>query len=79
MQALAHALGERVKELNCLYSISNLMVEPGLSIHEVLQHTVDFFITDVHIPGEAAGGELHPGGGYRPAVWFGVKLFTFRN
>ena len=41
MQALAHALGERVKELNCLYSISNLMVEPSISIDEVLQRTVD--------------------------------------
>ena len=41
MQALTHALGERVKELNYLYSISKLMVEPGISIDEVLQRTVD--------------------------------------
>jgi len=41
MQALTHALGERVKELNCLYSIFNLMVEPSISIDEVLQRTAD--------------------------------------
>jgi len=39
--ALTHALGERVKELNCLYSISKLGVEPGISIPTLLQRSVE--------------------------------------
>ncbi len=35
-----HALGERVKELNCLYSISALVEKPGVSLPEILQGTV---------------------------------------
>jgi transcriptional regulator with PAS, ATPase and Fis domain len=31
----AHFLGERVKELNCLYSISKLIERPGVSFEEV--------------------------------------------
>jgi two-component system sensor histidine kinase/response regulator len=36
-----HELGERVKELNCLYSISKLTEKPGTSLEEILQGTVD--------------------------------------
>ena len=34
-------LGERVKELNCLYSISRLVEKPGISLEEILQGTLD--------------------------------------
>jgi two-component system nitrate/nitrite sensor histidine kinase NarX len=37
----AHELGERVKELNCLYGISALFEKPGISLDEILQETVD--------------------------------------
>jgi PAS domain S-box-containing protein len=36
-----HQLGERVKELNCLYGISQLVETPGISLDEILQGTVD--------------------------------------
>jgi PAS domain S-box-containing protein len=36
-----HQLGERVKELNCLYGISQLVGTPGISLDEILQGTVD--------------------------------------
>ncbi len=44
LQALrkrTHDLGERVKELNCLYGISNLVHRPDISLEEMLQGTVD--------------------------------------
>jgi diguanylate cyclase (GGDEF)-like protein/PAS domain S-box-containing protein len=44
LQALrkrTHDLGERVKELNCLYGISNLVQRPDISLEEMLQGTVD--------------------------------------
>lgn len=38
---LASALGERIKELNCLYSLSRLIETPGISLSEILQGTVE--------------------------------------
>jgi signal transduction histidine kinase len=35
-------LSERVKELNCLYGISDLVVKPGISLNEIFQGVVDF-------------------------------------
>lgn len=34
-------LGERIKELNCLYSISNLVEKPGILLREIMQGVVD--------------------------------------
>jgi len=36
-----HDLGERIKELNCLYNISHLVEKPDISLEETLQETVD--------------------------------------
>jgi len=41
LQKHTHALGERVKELNCLYAISNLVNRQGISLDEILQGTAD--------------------------------------
>jgi PAS domain S-box-containing protein len=41
LQKLAHGLGERVKELNCLYGISNLVETPDISLEEIVEGTVD--------------------------------------
>ncbi len=37
----AHALGERVKELDCLYSISHLVETPDISLAEIIQGCVE--------------------------------------
>jgi signal transduction histidine kinase len=36
-----HQLGERVKELNCLYAVSRLLAQRGSSLEELLQKTVE--------------------------------------
>jgi signal transduction histidine kinase/DNA-binding response OmpR family regulator len=36
-----HDLGERVKELNCLYSISDLVEKPDVALDEIIQGIVD--------------------------------------
>ena len=36
-----HDVGERVKELNCLYAISALVEKPGISLEEIFQGTID--------------------------------------
>jgi two-component sensor histidine kinase len=37
----SHALGERVKELNCLYGISEIVERPGQSLEEICKAIVD--------------------------------------
>lgn len=41
LQDLAHDLGERIKELNCLHGVSELVEVPGISLEEIVQGTVD--------------------------------------
>ncbi|MBW2663799.1 MAG: GAF domain-containing protein, partial [Deltaproteobacteria bacterium] len=41
LQQKTYALGERVKELNCLYSISKLVDRPDISLNEIFQGVVD--------------------------------------
>jgi PAS domain S-box-containing protein len=41
LQKRTHELGERVKELSCLYNLSKLVVKRGVSIEDILQGTVD--------------------------------------
>ncbi len=45
-----HAMGERVKELNCLFGITQLFERKELSLEEVLQHTVDLIKKSWHYP-----------------------------
>lgn len=40
-EALTYALGERLKELSCLYNISRLIMTPDISLDEILQGSVD--------------------------------------
>jgi len=50
LQKRTHDLGERVKELNCLYSISNLIEQPGISLEEMLQGTVELIPPSLQYP-----------------------------
>ena len=44
------ALGERVKELNCLYAISNLVDKPGISLDEIFQGVLDLIPAAMQYP-----------------------------
>ncbi len=41
LEEKTHGLGERVKELNCLYQISKLIRNPGLSLPQIFKNVVD--------------------------------------
>ena len=43
-------LQERIKELDCLYRISNLVEKPGISLGEILQGTVDLIPSSWQYP-----------------------------
>ncbi|MDM8517446.1 ATP-binding protein [Desulfobacterales bacterium HSG16] len=50
---LIHALGERVKELNCLFGISKLVEKPGVSLDEIMQETVNLIPPALQFPEKA--------------------------
>jgi hypothetical protein len=41
LEQISHSLGERIKELNCLYSISKLRERTDFSLEDILQAIVD--------------------------------------
>jgi len=69
-----HDLGERAKELNCLYGISNLVQRPDISLEELLQGTVNLIppawqypeITCARI---ALGGQEYLTENFRETAW----------
>jgi PAS domain S-box-containing protein len=50
-----HELGERLKELHCLYSLSNLFQKPGVSVDEILQGTAALLPPAWQYPETACG------------------------
>jgi PAS domain S-box-containing protein len=68
------ALGERVKELNCLYGIGELVEQPGISLDAVFQGVVDLIPPawqhpDVTCARLIVGEGVFASGGFRESVW----------
>ncbi|MBW1709759.1 MAG: PAS domain S-box protein [Deltaproteobacteria bacterium] len=53
LRRTVYRLNERVKELNCLYAVSRLVVRPGISFEEMLQGTVYLIPPALQFPGIA--------------------------
>lgn len=69
-----HDLGERVKELNCLYGISRLREDPKLSVPEILQRIVELIPPAWHYPGITCarirvGDESYVTGNFKETAW----------
>ena len=73
LEEKTHGLGERVKELNCLYQISKLIRNPGLSLPQIFKNVVDLIppawqypeITCARI---LASGDVYTTNNYIPGV-----------
>ena len=52
-----HTLGERIKELNCLYTISAMVEVPGITLPKILQGTVEIIPPSWQYP-EITGARL---------------------
>ncbi|MBW1863306.1 MAG: sigma 54-interacting transcriptional regulator, partial [Deltaproteobacteria bacterium] len=50
LQKKRHELQERVKELTCLYAISNLFENPGLSVEDIFKRTLNLLPTAWQYP-----------------------------
>ncbi len=74
LQRNAHDLGERVKELNCLFSISSLVERHGSSLEPIVRGTVDLIPPAWQYP-EITGARISVDGqafstaGFRETPW----------
>jgi PAS domain-containing protein len=68
LQAERHKLGERVKELKCLYDLTELIEKPGISLEGILQGTADILYQGWQYP-DIARARI---------VWEG-RQYTSRN
>lgn len=50
LQRKTHELGERIKELDCLHNVSNMIANPGSTLQEVLQTSVDLIPSSWQYP-----------------------------
>jgi len=57
LQSQTSELVSRLKELNCLYRIADLVERPGITLEEILQETVDLLPSAAPIP-EATGAQI---------------------
>jgi PAS domain S-box-containing protein len=69
LQELAHNLGERVKELNCLHNISNLVETPGLSLEEIFARTAELIPPAMQYPETACARIALDGKEFRTATF----------
>ena len=69
-----HELGERLKELNCLYRMVDVAEEPGISIEQLLQRTLDLIPAAFQFPETTCarirmGGQEYLAGDFRETPW----------
>ncbi len=74
LSEVMHLLGERIKELNCLYDFSNLIEKSGMSLKELLQSAVDLIPAAMQYPEITCAritleGEVYATGNYRKTRW----------
>jgi PAS domain S-box-containing protein len=55
LQHRTHDLGERIKELNCLFGLSMLVEEPGIDLEGILQGLVDILPPGWQYPNQTCG------------------------
>jgi PAS domain S-box-containing protein len=71
---LAHDNNERMKELNCLYGISNLVETPGISLEEILEKTARLIPAGWQYPGIVCArivfeGREYKTDNFKPSKW----------
>lgn len=65
LQKWTYELGEQVKKLDCIYSISDLVERPGISLAEILQGTVELIPSAWQYPEIAAARIIVEGQEFR--------------
>ena len=74
LQKRTEELLERIKELNCLYGISNLVEQPGITLEQILQGTAELIPPSWHYPGMTCArisydGQEYVSKGFKTSQW----------
>jgi diguanylate cyclase (GGDEF)-like protein/PAS domain S-box-containing protein len=74
LQKRTEELLESVKELNCLYGISNLVEQPGITLEQILQGTAELIPPSWHYPGTTCAritydGQEYLSKGFKTSQW----------
>ena len=74
LQKRTEELVKRIKELNCLYDISDLIEQPGITLEEILQGTVELIPPSWHYPGMTCarimyGGKEYTSKRFKTSAW----------
>lgn len=74
LQKRTEELVERIKELNCLYGISDLVERPGIALDEILQGTAELIPPSWHYPGTTCArivyaGREYTSKGFKTSEW----------
>ena len=74
LQKRTEELVERIKELNCLYGIADLVEQPGITLEEILQGTTELIPPSRHYPGMTCarivyGGQEYTSKGFKTSEW----------
>ncbi len=64
LQKWTEELLERIKELNCLYGISDLIEQPGITLEEILQGTTELISPSWHYPRKTCARIVYGGRKY---------------
>jgi len=64
LQIRTEELVERIKELNCLYGISDLVERPGITLEEILQGTAELIPPSWRYPGTTCARIIYEGKSY---------------
>lgn len=74
LQISVHELGERIKELDCLFGLSNLVEQPRLSLEDILVGTVDLIppawqFPDITCAQIIMEGNIYKTGNFKETSW----------
>jgi diguanylate cyclase (GGDEF)-like protein/PAS domain S-box-containing protein len=74
LQKRTEELLKRIKELNCLYEISSLVEQPGITLEQILQGTVGLISPSWHYPGMTCArisydGQEYISKGFKTSKW----------
>ena len=74
LQFRTEELVERIKELNCLYGIADLVEQPGITLEEILQGTAELIPPSWHYSGKTCarvlyGGQSYTSKGFKTSEW----------
>lgn len=79
LKKTAHDLGERVKELNCLYGISKILEKRNITLEEILQATVNLIPPAWQYPEKTCARIIYEQKEYQTENFLKTKWFQTQN